>query len=48
MALINECPNQQKEGAFAGLRCEEYMKIKVGTEKMFLKDVNAAEPGVME
>ena len=35
MALINECPNEEREGAFARLRCEEYLKIKAGTEKVF-------------
>lgn len=37
MALINECPNEKKEGLFAGLNCEQYFKIKAGTEKAFLK-----------
>ncbi len=35
MALITECPNEQREGILAGLRCEEYLKIKAGTEKIF-------------
>jgi len=35
MALITECPNEQREGVFARLRCEEYLKIKAGTEKLF-------------
>lgn len=36
MALITECPNETREGVFAGLRCEEYLKIKTGAEKIFL------------
>jgi hypothetical protein len=35
MALITECPNEVREGVFARLRCEEYLKIKAGTEKIF-------------
>ena len=36
MALINECQNENREGIFANLNCEEYSKIKVGTEELFL------------
>jgi hypothetical protein len=36
MALINECPSEVREGLFAKLNCEEYSKIKVGTEKMLI------------
>ena len=43
MALVTECPNENREGVFAGLRCEEYMKIKVSTDNLFAKDVSAAE-----
>lgn len=35
MALINECPNEVREGLFAKLNCEEYTKITVGAEKLF-------------
>ncbi len=35
MALINECPNEVREGLFAKLNCEEYSKITVGAEKLF-------------
>ncbi len=35
MALITECPNKDREGVFENLRCEEYLKIKVGAEKVF-------------
>ncbi len=35
MALINECPNEERVGIMAGLRCEEYFKIKAGTDKIF-------------
>lgn len=35
MALITECPNEVKEGWAARLRCEEYLKIKAGTDKIF-------------
>jgi hypothetical protein len=43
MALVTECPNEIREGVFARLRCEEYLKIKVGTEKLFSNEVKAAE-----
>ena len=35
IALINECPNEEREGVFAGLSCKEYNKIKVSAEKLF-------------
>ena len=35
MALINECPNEVREGLFASLNCEEYSKITVSAEKLF-------------
>lgn len=38
MALVNECPNEERSGVFANLRCEEYMKIKVGTDRFFSKE----------
>lgn len=37
MALVNECPNKQREGIFAGLRCDEYNKIRTTTERFFPK-----------
>lgn len=41
MALINECPNEKRVGFFAGLNCEQYSKIKTGTEKLLLKIENS-------
>jgi len=35
MALVNECPNEVREGLFAKLNCEKYSKIKAGTERLF-------------
>ena len=43
MAMITECPNEEREGVFAGLRCEEYLKLKAGTEKIFAKPSEEAE-----
>lgn len=37
MALINECPNENREGLFANLKCEEYEKIVAGTEKVLMR-----------
>lgn len=42
MALVNECPNEERTGLFAGLNCEQYQKIKASTEKMLVK----AEPNL--
>jgi hypothetical protein len=35
MALINECPNENRVGLFAKLNCEQYSKIIVGAETLF-------------
>lgn len=35
IATINECPNEEKEGIFAGIKCEEYLSIKAATEGFF-------------
>lgn len=43
IALINECPNEEREGVFAGLKCEEYNKIKVNAEKLFPASDKALE-----
>jgi hypothetical protein len=37
MALVNECPNEVREGIFAKMNCEAYSKIVAGTENMLLK-----------
>lgn len=34
IALINECPNEERQGVFAILNCEEYSKIKVEAENL--------------
>lgn len=28
ISIVNECPNENREGLFAGIRCEEYLAIK--------------------
>lgn len=35
LALVNECPNENREGIFAKLNCEDFSKIKVETERLF-------------
>ncbi len=35
IATVNECPNQQREGLFAGLKCEGYLKIKASADNLF-------------
>ena len=37
LALFYECPNEDREGVFAKLNCEDYAKIKAGTEKILMK-----------
>jgi hypothetical protein len=43
LALVNECPNEEREGVFAKLNCEDYAKVKMGTEKVLLKFEKATE-----
>lgn len=43
MALVNECPNEEREGLMAGLQCEEYFKIKAGTDKVFANKVTETQ-----
>jgi len=35
IATINECPNETREGVFAGLRCQEYFSIRATAEQFF-------------
>jgi hypothetical protein len=35
LALVNECPNENREGVFAKLNCDDFSKIKVETDKLF-------------
>lgn len=35
IATVNECPNQTREGIFAGLKCEGYLKIKASADNLF-------------
>ncbi len=35
IATINECPNQTKEGIFAGLKCDSYLKMKASADELF-------------
>lgn len=35
MAIVTECPNKEREGVFENLRCEEYLQLKAGTDKIF-------------
>lgn len=45
MALITECPNETRSGVFAKLRCDEYLKIKTGTDNLFGdKNARTQEP----
>src|SRR5258706_7240701 len=43
MALVNECPNKPEEGPFANLRCDEYLKIKAGTDQLFFSSKKPLE-----
>src|SRR3989338_1881879 len=35
IATVNECPNQTREGIFAGLNCEGYLMIKTSADNLF-------------
>lgn len=35
IATINECPNEQREGVFAGLKCDSYLQIKASADNLF-------------
>lgn len=35
IATVNECPNQTREGVFAGLKCDDYLKIKTSADNLF-------------
>ena len=34
MAYVTKCPNEEREGVFEKLNCEEYQKIKLGASMM--------------
>jgi hypothetical protein len=38
IAYVNECPNEEREGVFAGLQCEKYLSIRAATEQVFQGD----------
>lgn len=33
ISVVNECPNENREGLFAGLRCQEYLAIKTSADE---------------
>lgn len=35
IAIMNECPNQDRKGLFAGLKCDGYLKIKTSANSLF-------------
>ena len=35
IATVNECPNEKREGIFAGLKCQEYFSIRASAEQFF-------------
>lgn len=35
IATVNECPNQQREGIFAGFKCEGYLQLKASADDFF-------------
>ena len=38
MALVNECPNEERVGLFANLNCDQYAKIKADAEGLLIKE----------
>lgn len=45
IATIKECPNQNREGLFAGLKCDSYLKLRASTDN-FLKPTQTAENNI--
>jgi len=35
ISLVNECPKEKKEGIFAGLNCDSYLKMKATADEVF-------------
>ena len=35
IATVNECPNEEREGIFAGISCDKYLEFKASTERLF-------------
>jgi|CXWL01.1.fsa_nt_gi hypothetical protein len=43
ISIVNECPNEKREGIFAGLNCEEYSKLKASTNLLFKPNNKAVD-----
>lgn len=43
IATVNECPNQSREGLFAGLKCDSYLKIRASADNLFQPKDKAAD-----
>ncbi|MEK7525245.1 MAG: hypothetical protein AAB548_02640 [Patescibacteria group bacterium] len=35
ISIVNQCPNQERVGLFAGLKCEQYLKLKASADNLF-------------
>ncbi len=35
ISLVNQCPRQEREGIFAGLNCDSYLKLKSSADLLF-------------
>lgn len=35
IATIHECPNQERVGIFAGLKCDSYLNLKASADNLF-------------
>ncbi len=35
ISIVNQCPNQERVGIFAGLKCEQYLKLKASADNLF-------------
>lgn len=47
IATIKECPNQIREGLFAGLKCDSYLKLRASADN-FLKPAQTAENNISQ
>ena len=43
ISVVNECPNEKREGIFAGLNCGEYLKLKTSANLIFKPNNKAVD-----
>lgn len=43
ISIVNQCPNEQREGVFAGLNCEGYLKLQTSANLIFKPNNKAVD-----